>query len=177
MKRATRVVTLFSGASDKVAPSCVITCTQTSPTAVTPLNFTVTFSEAVTGFAAGDVTMGGTGGAVANFATVDNIVFTFTSAPSATGAVTVDVAAGVCTDLAGNANTAATQFSITAIVYTLSVAFATDDDAPISNPYNGEIGALVTTDTGNKADSDATVIEIQAHNARHNAICGAVKPK
>lgn len=32
-------------------------------------------------------------------------------------------------------------------------------------------------DAGNKADSDATVTEIQAHNARHNAICGAVKPK
>lgn len=32
-------------------------------------------------------------------------------------------------------------------------------------------------DVGNKADSDLTVAEIQAHNARHNAICGAVKPE
>jgi hypothetical protein len=32
-------------------------------------------------------------------------------------------------------------------------------------------------DLGNKADSDMTVAEIQAHNARHNAICGAVQPQ
>jgi hypothetical protein len=31
-------------------------------------------------------------------------------------------------------------------------------------------------DLGNKADSDMTVAEIQAHNARYNAICGTVKP-
>lgn len=32
-------------------------------------------------------------------------------------------------------------------------------------------------DVGNKADSDETVMQAQAHNARYNAICGAVKPR
>jgi len=31
-------------------------------------------------------------------------------------------------------------------------------------------------DPGNKADSDATVAEIDAHNARYDALCGQSKP-
>src|SRR5436190_17874454 len=36
---------------------------QADPTKTSPINFTVTFSEAVTGFATGDVTLAGTAGA------------------------------------------------------------------------------------------------------------------
>jgi len=102
-----------TGGAIGTAPPVVITCVQSSPTTTTPLNFIATFSEEVTGFASGDITPGGVGGAVANFATADNIVFTFDSAPSGAGAVTMDIGAGVCTDLAGNPNTAASQLSIT----------------------------------------------------------------
>ena len=53
-------------------PSCVLAgptvtinqaAAQPDPTSVSPINFTVVFNEAVTGFATGDVTLGGTAGA------------------------------------------------------------------------------------------------------------------
>lgn len=73
---------------------------------------TATFSEAVTGFAVGDVTVDN--GSASNFAATSEAVYTFDVTPTADGAVTVDVAANVAADTAGNANTAATQLSVTA---------------------------------------------------------------
>jgi hypothetical protein len=97
---------------DTTRPTVTITCAQTSPTATTPLNFTFTFSESVAGFAVGDITVGGVGGTKSNFAGTGG-VYTCDIAPTSGGAMTVDVAQGVCQDSAGNTNTAATQFSIT----------------------------------------------------------------
>ena len=97
-------------------PTVAITSSATSPTNTSPIPVIATFSEAMTGsdpFVSGDVTLGGVGGTVSNFATSDNITFTFDVTPSADGALTVDIAAGVATDAAENPNTAATQFSIT----------------------------------------------------------------
>ena len=94
-----------------VAPAVTLTSTATSPTNTSPIPMTVTFSKAVTGFAIGDITVGG--GAADNFVAVSGTVYTFDVTPSGQGAVTVDVAAGVAQDAALNNNTAATQFSIT----------------------------------------------------------------
>jgi hypothetical protein len=109
-----RFTTLLAnqGSSDTTRPTVTITCAQTSPTATTPLNFTFTFSENVSGFAVGDITVGGVGGTKSNFAGTDN-VYTCDIAPTSGGAMTVDVAEGVCQDAAANTNTAADQFSIT----------------------------------------------------------------
>ena len=49
--------------------------------------------------------------------------YTFNITPAAFGAVTVDVAAGVCNDVAGNPNTAAAQYSI---VYSLIINVPAD---------------------------------------------------
>jgi len=95
---------------DTAAPTVAITSSASDPTATSPIPVTVTFSEAVTGFVVGDLTVGN--GSAGDFATSDNIIFTANITPTAGGAVTVDIAAGVCTDAAGNGNTAATQFSI-----------------------------------------------------------------
>ncbi|GAA4035174.1 hypothetical protein GCM10022409_19720 [Hymenobacter glaciei] len=72
--------------------------------------YTVTFSEAVTGFVAGDVSV--TNGAISGFAG-SGTTYTFNVTPAANGAVTVNVPANVASDAAGNLNTAATQYSIT----------------------------------------------------------------
>ncbi len=45
------------------------------------------------------------------------------------------------------------------------------------SPAQRALPADQQIDAGNKADSDETVVEVQAHNARHDAICGNVKPK
>ncbi len=100
---------LPAGGGDVIAPTCVITCAQSSPTATSPLNMTFTFSEAVTGFALGDITVGN--GTAGNFAG-SGAVYTCDVTPIAAGNVTVDVGAGVCIDGAGNSNLAATQFVI-----------------------------------------------------------------
>ena len=103
--------TQFSITYDSVAPTVTLSSTATSPTKVSPIPMTATFSEAVTGFVIGDITVGG--GAAGNFVAVSGTVYTFDVTPSGQGAVTVDVAAGVAQDAALNNNTAATQFSIT----------------------------------------------------------------
>jgi hypothetical protein len=96
---------------DTVAPTVTLTSTATSPTKTSPIPMTVTFSKVVTGFAAGDVTVGN--GTVSNFTAVSGSVYTFDVTPSGKGAVTVNVVAGVAQDAATNGNAAGTQFSIT----------------------------------------------------------------
>jgi len=95
---------------DNTPPTVTITSTASDPTSTSPIPMTATFSENVTGFENGDITVGN--GAAGNFAGSDN-VYTFNVTPAGQGAVTVDIAAGVAQDAAGNPNTAAAQFSIT----------------------------------------------------------------
>lgn len=102
-------VIMSGGVSDIVAPTVVITADKSGIFTGT-FTATFTFSEAVTGFAVGDITVGN--GTAGTFNTVSTSVYTAVITPTADGTVTVDVGAGVCTDLAGNANEAATQFSI-----------------------------------------------------------------
>jgi hypothetical protein len=73
------------------------------------VTFTFTFSEAVTGFVAADITV--TGGTKGAFTAVSGTVYTLAVSPDAesTADVTVDVAAGVAVDAHGNPNTAAVQ--------------------------------------------------------------------
>ncbi len=71
---------------------------------------TFTFSEDVTGFVVGDITVGN--GAASNFNSTSASVYTATITPTADGAVTIDVAADKAIDTAGNDNTAATQLSV-----------------------------------------------------------------
>jgi hypothetical protein len=99
----------FSITYDSVGPSVVITSTASDPTGEKPIPITVTFSEDVTGFVLGDITVGN--GTASNFAG-GPAVYTFDVDPTAQGLVTVDIAAGVAQDSAANDNTAATQFTI-----------------------------------------------------------------
>ncbi|OON68233.1 hypothetical protein B0919_13835 [Hymenobacter sp. CRA2] len=96
---------------DSVRPTVATSSTATSPTSTSPIPVRVTFSENVTGFVTGDVTVGNgtiTSGSFSGSGTTYN----FTVTPTAPGTVTVSVPANVAQDQAGNGNTAATQFSI-----------------------------------------------------------------
>lgn len=139
----------LAGGGDSVAPTVVITCAQTSPSAVTPLNFTFTLSEPSTDFAIGDITVGGVGGTKSNFAG-SSALYTCDIAPTANGTMTVDVAAGTFHDTAGNANEAATQFSITRLVYILQDEYTTNLAAGSVHDTNAEPGPGVrhVVDTG-----------------------------
>ncbi|MCX6720629.1 MAG: fibronectin type III domain-containing protein [Candidatus Staskawiczbacteria bacterium] len=82
---------------------------QADPTSASPINFTAVFSESVSDFATGDVTLSGTAGATT--ATVTGSGTTYNVAVSgATGLGTViaNIAAGVAHDIGGNPSVVAT---------------------------------------------------------------------
>jgi Ca2+-binding RTX toxin-like protein/citrate lyase beta subunit len=83
---------------------------QADPTAASPVLFTVVFSEAVTGFDAADVTLGGTAGATTVVVTGSGTTYTLVVSGMANdGTVTAAIAAGVAADAAGNTNAASTS--------------------------------------------------------------------
>jgi hypothetical protein len=98
---------------DKTAPTTTISSTaggNGSTTGTSPIPFTVTFSESITGFLASDVVV--TGGTISGFSG-SGATYTFNVTPSSGGTVTVNVAANTAQDAVGNGNAAATQFNIT----------------------------------------------------------------
>ncbi len=98
---------------DNVAPTVTINqaAAQADPTNASPINYTVVFSEPVTGFVTGDVTVGGTSGG-AKTGTVTGGPTTYNVAVTGmttSGTVIATIAAARATDLAGNNNTASTS--------------------------------------------------------------------
>ncbi len=81
-----------------VAPSVTINqaAAQVDPTSVSPINFTVVFSEAVTGFTTGDVTLTGTAGATTGTVTGSGTTYNVAvSGMTGSGTVIATIAAGV----------------------------------------------------------------------------------
>ena len=121
--------TRFSVKADPVAPTVTIS----GPADIQPASFqvTITFSEEVTGFEKADVTVGN--GRIIAWADSGATVALYID-PAATGTVTVDVAANVAVDEAGNGNTAATRFSVKADLDSPTVA--------ITGPTTVQTGAF-----------------------------------
>ena len=92
-----------------------------------------TFSEAVTGFAVGDITLGNA--TASSFTTATNkTAYWVVVTPTAAGTVTVDVPANAARDAAGNGNTAATRASstFTLPVTTLPAITITAGTSPVA---------------------------------------------
>ena len=94
-------------AADTVSPTVSIK----GPKRLQPGGFwlTIVFSEAVTGFEQSDVTVGN--GSVVKFSH-EPVGYRVKIRAATSGTVTVDVAANVAADAAGNGNTAASRFSV-----------------------------------------------------------------
>lgn len=95
---------------DATAPTVTVARSsgQNASTTTLPINYTVTFSEAVSGFDTGDLTIGGTApgtivGTVSGSGTTYNVAVTGLTSD---GTVVASVAAAVASDAAGNANVA-----------------------------------------------------------------------
>ncbi len=117
---------------------------QADPTKASTINFTVVFSETVSGFATGDVTLSGTAGATT--ATVTEIApnngTTFNVAVSGMtqdGTVIATVPAGAATDSMANGNSVSTS---TDNVVTYGTPKPTFADVPTSHPYYNDIEIL-----------------------------------
>ena len=96
--------------ADTSAPTVTITSSASAPVNG-PFSITITFSEPVTGFDLGDLVVDN---GTASNQQGNEASYTATITPTASGTVTVDIPAGAAEDSAGNPNSAATQFSITA---------------------------------------------------------------
>jgi len=96
---------------------------QADPTTASPINFTATFSEAVTGFTSPDVTYtGSTALATTSTITGSGAIYTVASSGmTKSGTVIPAIAASVVTDIAGNLNLVAT-YSDHTVTYTDNVA-------------------------------------------------------
>ncbi|KOF04374.1 hypothetical protein OB69_02370, partial [Roseivirga seohaensis subsp. aquiponti] len=147
--------TQFSLIADLTSPTVLI-----SSTAANPINgaftTTFTFSEAVTGFAVGDITVAN--GTASNFSATSAMVYTALISPTTDGAVTIDVAANVAQDAATNGNTAATQFSLIADLTSPTVLIS----STAANPING---AFTATFTFSEAVTGFAVGDITLGNA------------
>jgi len=101
---------------------------QADPSSDPTVQFTATFSEPVTGFATGDVTIGGTAGATTAEVSGSGATYTVTvSGMTASGTVVVTIAAGVAVDGANNPNQASTSADGTV---TWNLPAAPDTTAP-----------------------------------------------
>ena len=141
----TATATLTGGlVIDTTAPVGTVTSTAPEPTDTTPIPFAVTFTEAVTGFTASDLSLtNGTAGAIT--ASADGTTYTFTVTPSAQGAVSVGVNTGAVTDKAGNTNAAVTAVSRTFSTGSLAVTIntlSTNDNTPT---LSGTVAIAATT--------------------------------
>ncbi|MCP4071880.1 MAG: hypothetical protein GY742_09110, partial [Hyphomicrobiales bacterium] len=96
---------------DNSAPTVTILNAPTSLSGGTSFNVTFEFSEDVTGFVLGDITVGN--GTASNFVDVDGNTYTADITPTGAGDVTIDVTAGVAQDTATNPNTAAPTVTVT----------------------------------------------------------------
>ncbi|MDV7202428.1 Ig-like domain-containing protein [Roseovarius sp. 10] len=135
--------------ADGAAPTISIQNAPTTVNSTSAFSVTFEFSEDVTGFAVGDITV--TNGTAGNFVTVDGNTYTADITPSAGGNVAIDVAANVAQDGAGNTNTAATQVSVTydATAPTIS---------SVSVPSNGTYRAGQTLSFTVNTSENVTVI-------------------
>lgn len=130
---------------DAVSPTVVVTSNAIQPVA-TPTTFTitVTFSEPVINFVVGDITI--SGAALSAFGTSNNIVFIATVTPTFTSDMSINVGAGVCTDLAGNPNLASNTLTVVAS-YSIGAVHSDNFNSTSLAAYT-QNGATMTAATG-----------------------------
>ena len=149
---------------DTLAPSVVITDDEagTANIAGGTILYTFTFSQPVNGFAVTDVVVtGGTKAAAFASGADGSSVYTLVITPNAgfEGNLTVNVPAGVATDLAGNPNTAAPQ-SVQPVDTLAPVASITLDAITADNVVNAAEGGSTSVAITGTVGGDVAVSDI-----------------
>ncbi len=154
--------------ADTTPPTCTITANPTAdPTNASSITYTFTFNEPVTGFDTTDITV--TNGTKGTFTATSTSVYTLVVTNTGSVTQTVSVAAGRCTDLAGNNNIAASK-SVT-IDRTAPTAAITYSPA---GPYKS--GTVVTiTATFSEVMNDSPVPRIAISGANTLAATNMTK--
>jgi hypothetical protein len=160
----------FSITSDRAAPSIEISAGVNSPSNAAVIPITITFSEDVTAMPESAVIVGN--GALSNFSQSSARTYLANITPTADGAVTVNIAAGVVTGQ-GSPNTAG-SFSITSDRTPPTATITSPESSPTNEPsvpitivFNEDTslltqGALTVT---NGALSNFTVVNARTYQA------------
>jgi hypothetical protein len=153
---------------DTVSPSMTITASEVTDgdtSSDSTLSLTFVSSESTTNFAASDITV--TNGTISGF-TGSGSTYTATFTPTASGACTINVAAGAFTDAAGNNNTAADEFNWTydaidplpVVTTTTPLTTIGSTTATLEGSYTGngvtEVGFEFGSDQNNMTPTDVT---------------------
>ncbi len=173
---------------DNVAPTATIdrASGQADPTNATPIQFTVVFSEAVTGFTNADVHLAGTSmGGSASVAPVgsDNTTWTVAVSGMTDGTVSASIVAGAATDAAGNASTASpagatVTYDATAPTVTINQASGQSDPTSTSPvnftvTFSETVTGFVTGDVALAGTAGATTATVAGSGTTYNvAISG-----
>jgi TM2 domain-containing membrane protein YozV len=139
---------------------------QADSTSNSPINFTVVFSEAVTGFASSDVTLGGTAGATGKSVTGSGTTYNVAvSGMTQSGTVTASIPAGAAQDSAGNANLVSTS-SDNSVTY--SVADTIKPAVVITAPVNAATYSTISGNlsVGGTASDNVGVTQVTWSNDR-----------
>lgn len=156
--------------TDGQAPTVAITDDEagTGNIAGGTITYTFTFSEAVTGFDATDVTV--INGAKGAFTAVSGLIYTLVVTPTAgfTGNVTVDVAAAAAIDAASNPSTAATQS-----VQAVDMIAPTNQDIVFVANMSRVVGTQVTIVSSGNINNEVWL----APNGTTSFVAGPTKTK
>ncbi|MDP3057336.1 MAG: Ig-like domain-containing protein [bacterium] len=138
-----------------------LTSTAPNPTKASPILITAQFTQDVNGFEVGDIVV--TNGAVGTFVKVNASTYQFDVIPAGQGAVTVNIAAGVAHDTAGNGNTVATGLSriYDTINPTVTLVALSDLDALVKQ---GDTLIITATFSEDMALSPVPTIELTGTN-------------
>ncbi|HEV2084498.1 MAG TPA: Ig-like domain-containing protein, partial [Gemmatimonadales bacterium] len=144
---------------DKTPPTVTINqaAAQTDPTSASPINFTVVFSEIVTDFATGDVTVSGTAGATIGTVTGSGTTYNVAVSDMTNGGTVIAaIGAGKATDAAGNGNTASTSTDNT-VTYD-PVPPVVSNVAVSPNPTNGTIAVTATAKVDDATTGNSKIV-------------------
>ena len=174
--------------SDNVQPTVTINraAGQDDPANASPINFTVVFSEPITDFATGDVTLDGTAGAttatVTGSGTTYNVAVSGMTQP---GTVTATVAAGVANDAAANPNTASTSMDNTVNFDNVQPTVTIDQAAGQADPtdawpinfsvvFSEAVTGFTSGDVTLSGTAGATTATVTGSGANYNVAVGGM---
>ena len=120
---------------DNTVPTVTLSSTAPSLTKASPIPVTATFSESVTNFVVGDITV--TNGTAGSFSG-SGASYTFNVTPTGQGAINISLSSGVAQDSAGNLTTASNTLSRTydSVVPTVTIATNGNSASNSGSAYN-----------------------------------------
>jgi RNA 3'-terminal phosphate cyclase len=154
--------TALTRVADILSPGVILTSSSAANVSAT-FSVTATFNESVINFVAGNLTVAN--GFVSNFSGSGN-VYTFDVTPIASGELTIDIAANVTQDTAGNQNIAASRFTRTVDFAPPTVVLTSDAPAAVRE-------AFAVTATFNEPVVNFTAADITVTNGTVGSFSGS----